>query len=183
MADALLQILASVRDGSKRRAWRITGDYGVGKSSMALVLARLLSDPSAKDAKRVAKTIGWRSGDTPRRFLPVLVTGSRESITTAVARAIRESTLHPDFEDLVTPRIEVALAACETTGSVRALEQLVSMLTKRAADRDLGLLLIIDELGKLLEHAALNPDQEDVFALQRLAEMAARSNATPFLLI
>ncbi|MQB07191.1 ATP-binding protein [Agrobacterium tumefaciens] len=183
MTDALLQILASVRDGSKRRAWRITGDYGVGKSSMALVLARLLSDPSAKDAERVAKTIGWRSGDTPRRFLPVLVTGSRESIATAVARAIRESTLHPDFDDLLTPRIEVALAACETSGSVRALEQLVSMLTKRAADRELGLLLIIDELGKLLEHAALNPDQEDVFALQRLAEMAARSNATPFLLI
>src|SRR5215510_12147222 len=52
MADALHQILASVREGSKRRAWRITGDYGVGKSSMALVLARLLSDPSGADVRR-----------------------------------------------------------------------------------------------------------------------------------
>lgn len=183
MADALHQILASVRDGSKRRAWRITGDYGVGKSSMALVLARLLSDPLAKDSKRVAKTIGWRLGDTGRRFVPILVTGSRESIPTAVARAVRESMLHPDFGNLLNSRMEAALDACETTGSVRSLEQLVSLMTKRAADRDLGLLLIIDELGKLLEHAALNPDQEDVFALQRLAEMAARSNASPFLLV
>jgi len=183
MADALHQILASVRDGSKRRAWRITGDYGVGKSSMALVFARLLSDPSGKDSKRVAKAIGWRPGNNDRRFLPILVTGARESIPTAVARAIRESMLHPDFADLLNSRVEAALEACETSGSVRSLEQLISLMTKRTADRDLGLLLIIDELGKLLEHAALNPDQEDVFALQRLAEMAARSNASPFLLV
>lgn len=183
MADALLQILASIRDGSKRRAWRITGDYGVGKSSMALVLARLLSDPKAKDAKRIAKAIGWRSTETGQNFLPILVTGSRESIPAAVARAVRESVLHPKFKDLLNSRMEAALDACETTGSVRSLEQLVSLMIKRAAEQNLGLLLIVDELGKLLEHAALNPDQEDVFALQRLAELAARSNATPLLLV
>ena len=59
MAEALHRILESIQDGSKRRAWRITGDYGVGKSSLALVLSRLLSDPSAGDAQRVAKAIGW----------------------------------------------------------------------------------------------------------------------------
>ncbi|MGP4693888.1 ATP-binding protein [Agrobacterium cavarae] len=183
MADALLQILASVRDGSKRRAWRITGDYGVGKSSLALVLARLLSDPTATDAKQVSNTIGWHPADTVQRFLPILVTGSRESIPTAVARAVRESIVDPDLEDFLNSRMEAALEACETTGSVRSLEQLVSVMIKRAADRNLGLLLIIDELGKLLEHAALNPDQEDVFALQRLAELAARSNTSPLLLV
>ncbi|WFU51864.1 hypothetical protein [Sinorhizobium terangae] len=183
MADALRQILSSVRNGSKRRAWRITGDYGVGKSSMALVLARLLADPSGKDSKRVAKAIGWRAGNNDRRFLPILVTGSRESIPSAVARAIREGIIHSACADLLDAQVEAALEACETTGSVRSLEQLISLMTKRTANRDLGLLLIIDELGKLLEHAALNPDQEDVFPLQRLAEMAARSNASPFLLV
>ncbi len=183
MADALLQILASVRDGSKRRAWRITGDYGVGKSSMALVLARLLSDPTAKDAQQVANSIGWHPSDTVQRFVPVLVTGSRESIPTAVARAVRESIVDPGLKDFLNSRMEAALEACETTGSVRSLEQLVSAMIKRAAERNLGLLLIIDELGKLLEHAALNPDHEDVFALQRLAELAARSNTSPLLLV
>ncbi|WP_142781935.1 ATP-binding protein [Agrobacterium sp. T29] len=183
MADALLQILASVRDGSKRRAWRITGDYGVGKSSMALVLARLLSDPTAKDTKQVAKAIGWHPADTVQRFVPILVTGSRESIPTAVARAVRESMSDSESKDFLNPRMEAALEACETAGSVRSLEQLVSAMTKRAAALNLGVLLIIDELGKLLEHAALNPDQEDVFALQRLAELAVRSNSSPLLLV
>ncbi|NRQ17687.1 ATP-binding protein [Ensifer sesbaniae] len=183
MADALHQILSSVRRGSKRRAWRITGDYGVGKSSMALVLARLLADPSGKDSKRVAEAIGWRADNDDRRFLPILVTGSRESIPSAVARAIREAVIHSACADLLDAQVEAALEACETTGCVRSLEQLISLMTKRTANRDVGLLLIIDELGKLLEHAALNPDQEDVFALQRLAEMAARSNASPFLLV
>ena len=43
-----------------------------------------------------------------------------------------------------------------------------------------GLLLIIDELGKLLEYAASHPDDGDVFILQELAEAAARSES-PFL--
>jgi hypothetical protein len=35
-----------------------------------------------------------------------------------------------------------------------------------------GLLFIFDELGKNLEYAARNPESEDVFLLQRLAEEA-----------
>jgi hypothetical protein len=38
-----------------------------------------------------------------------------------------------------------------------------------------GVLLILDELGKFLEYAALHPDREDIFVLQTLAEAAARS--------
>jgi len=45
-----------------------------------------------------------------------------------------------------------------------------------------GLLLILDELGKLLEHAALHPQQSDVYLLQQLGEMAARSEQPFFTL-
>lgn len=183
VVDALHQILASLRAGSKRRAWRITGDYGVGKSSMALALARLLSDPAGQDTQRLAKAIGWARADTDRQLLPILVTGSRESIPAAIARGVRESLSLQNAADILNPRVQAALEACETTGSIRALEQLISQLLKRASQRDLGILLVIDELGKLLEYAAMNPDREDVFALQRLAELAARSSANPFLLL
>nr|WP_321526615.1 hypothetical protein [uncultured Cohaesibacter sp.] len=183
MAEALRRILESTEGGSKRRAWRITGDYGVGKSSMALVLARLLSDPLASDAQRVAATIGWSADRCSKRYLPILVTGSRESIPTVVARGIRESITEHGFGELISARLEASIAACEAQGSVRALEQLISCLMKLAADRDLGVLLVVDELGKLLEHAAMNPDHEDVFALQRLGELAARSGNKPFLLV
>ena len=38
-----------------------------------------------------------------------------------------------------------------------------------------GVLLIIDEMGKFLEHAALHPKDSDIFVLQELGEAAARS--------
>lgn len=183
MADALHRILDSVRVGSKRRAWRITGDYGVGKSSLALVLARMLSDPTAKDAQRVVKAIGWDRRDDHKRFLPILVTGSRENIPSAVARGVRESLLQQGGTDVMSARLEACIVACETEGSARALEQLITQLVKRTTDRGLGVLLVIDELGKLLEYAAMNPDHEDVFALQRVGEMASRSGDRPFLLV
>ncbi len=183
MVEALHRILESTEDGSRRRAWRITGDYGVGKSSLALVLARLLSDPSANDAQRVATAVGWNQDYSGKRFLPILVTGSRESIPTAIARGVRDSIMQQRISELINARLEASIAACEAQGSVRALEQLLSCLVRRATDRGLGVLLVVDELGKLLEYAAMNPDREDVFALQRLGELAARSGDRPFLLV
>ncbi|MBI4027028.1 MAG: hypothetical protein HY360_18735, partial [Verrucomicrobia bacterium] len=46
-----------------------------------------------------------------------------------------------------------------------------------------GLLLIIDELGKFLEFAALHPQRQDVFLLQRLAETASRSGDEPLFVV
>src|SRR5262249_51031657 len=46
-----------------------------------------------------------------------------------------------------------------------------------------GLLLILDELGKFLEFAALHPERQDVFLLQRLAEAASRSAEEPFFIV
>lgn len=183
VADALQQILGSLRTGSKRRAWRITGDYGVGKSSMALVLARLLSGSESDDSRRIAARLGLADHALQVPLLPVLITGSRESIPSAVARGVRESLGHPSAAGLCDAKLEAALEALEASASVRAIEQFVSLLIKRATECGKGVLLIIDELGKLLEYAAMHPDHEDVFALQRLAEMAARSTAAPFLLL
>jgi hypothetical protein len=46
-----------------------------------------------------------------------------------------------------------------------------------------GLLLILDELGKFLEFAALHPSRQDVFLLQRLAEAASRSRSEPLFVV
>ena len=42
-----------------------------------------------------------------------------------------------------------------------------------------GVLLILDELGKFLEYAAMHPEKQDIYILQRLAESASRSGGTP----
>ncbi|MBI4524601.1 MAG: hypothetical protein HY695_12405 [Deltaproteobacteria bacterium] len=46
-----------------------------------------------------------------------------------------------------------------------------------------GTLLILDEVGKFLEFAALNPEEQDVYFLQKLAEMAARSGKRPLMVV
>jgi len=46
-----------------------------------------------------------------------------------------------------------------------------------------GLLLIVDELGKFLEFAALHPQRQDIFLLQRLAEVASRSGNKPLFVV
>jgi hypothetical protein len=49
--------------------------------------------------------------------------------------------------------------------------------------RSKGLFLVLDELGKFLEFAALHPERQDVFILQRLAEIASRSADEPIFLV
>ena len=51
------------------------------------------------------------------------------------------------------------------------------------AGKGTGLLIILDELGKFLEFAALHPDRQDFFLLQNLAEAAARSGKHPLLVV
>jgi hypothetical protein len=46
-----------------------------------------------------------------------------------------------------------------------------------------GLLVVVDEMGKFLEYAALHPEQGDTQVLQEMAEQAARSRENPVLLV
>jgi hypothetical protein len=185
MADAFLRIAEGLAAGSGRRAWRVTGDYGVGKSSFALVLAHLLFDRSPPEISRIARAVDWPKRIRP--MFPVLVTGSREGIIAAIARGISEALRKRRSQRGRVPQAVIDLIAyadkLETSSDLKGLERLVEMTRKHAADNEQGMLLVIDELGKNLEHAAQRPELEDVFVLQRLAELAARSGDRPFVLL
>jgi hypothetical protein len=189
MADAFMRIADGLKAASGRRAWRITGDYGVGKSSFALVLAHLFGSRSANAAGRIADLLGWPAtvGGTAPVLLPVLLTGAREGLVPALARGIGDALSRRQSPKGRKTRAHTVLveqaAAAEISGELADLERLVEALREQAAADGMGVLLIVDELGKLLEHAAQRPDREDVFALQRLAEIAARSGDRPFLLL
>jgi len=186
MAEAFRRIADGLRVNSGRRAWRITGDYGVGKSSFALVLAHLFQDRSPFAVSRIADAIGWPSDDVnPPALIPLLVTGSREGIVPALARGIAESLRRRKPARGRMPKVLVQLidqaGEVEAEGDAVGLERLLDAV--RAYADEAGVLLIIDELGKLLEHASQRHEHEDVFVLQRLAEMAARSGDQPFILL
>lgn len=90
------RIVEGLRPGAGHRAWRITGDYGTGKSSFALMLAHLLCDPGAPALEHVRHAMNQESeGDAQHSVLvhmvPVLVTGAREPLVPAVARAVGQA--------------------------------------------------------------------------------------------
>ena len=85
------RIVGGVQPGSAHRAWRVTGDYGTGKSSFALILARLLHDPTSPSVEPIRQAIEEDKTSLLDgvRMLPVLVTGAREPLVPSVARALR----------------------------------------------------------------------------------------------
>lgn len=169
------RIIDGLGKGSTRRAWRITGDYGTGKSSFALVLAHLLrTSPPHGPARDILAKL--RSNVTlSRPLLPVLVTGRRSRLVPAIAEAAvrsAEAVAHRDDE----ANEHFARAS---DGDVKHLLRGLQCLARSHG----GVLLVLDELGKFLEHAAAHPEHDEVFSLQELAEHANGSGDRPLLLV
>lgn len=173
---------------SSQRAWRITGDYGTGKSSFALALAHTLSNPQGLPVN-LRRALNLRNlGIEKRQLLPVLVTGSRgpavKALLHAVATALEEAHPRGRKPELID-RLRT-IAGNEQPGradaqTARLLSEAARHVTK--SGRADGLLIVIDELGKFLEYAALHPDRQDIYFLQEIAEAASRSGDAPVVIV
>jgi hypothetical protein len=172
---------------SAQRAWRLTGDFGTGKSSFALALAHLFGGNDGLPAD-LRQAVDFRGLGIKRpNLLPVLVTGSRSQIGTAIleslARALEESCPLGRRPQI----IEKTKAAARKPERATA-ETAISLLSEAALylrenEKASGVLLVLDELGKFLEFAALHPERQDIYFLQTLAEAAARSRDNPVVVI
>jgi hypothetical protein len=159
--DSISRIIAGLHKGATQRAWRLTGDYGSGKSEFALALARVLAGNKAQLPRSL-------QGFVPvKRLQPLAATGDSEPLACTVMRALRVS-CPPTSR---TPTTERVLAALEEAGA-KARRQGYS-----------GILLILDELGKNLEYTARNAHESDIFLLQRMAELASRSADKPICIL
>jgi hypothetical protein len=159
----------------------LTGPYGSGKSSLAVFLSRLLAGDEnsrftarKKLPKRLRSKVEMLVGDSRRGWLPVHVVGRRAPATTLIREALREA-IHvrwPNRKALVE-----ALDDSRTDGSdiTSTLGKIGSILARENS----GLVLIIDEMGKVLEHAALNGGDLHIF--QDLAEVLADIGCPVFL--
>lgn len=159
--QTLERITTGFRSKSTQRAWRLTGDYGSGKTDFGLVLARVAKGAKAELPKDL------RRFTSRNAFLPVLATGDSEPLGATVLRALNhvpeKRHKHPSTQEI--------------------LKAVRDAVTKAKRKRFAGLLLVLDELGKNLEHITRNPDSDDIFLLQRLAEEAARSADKPFSIV
>ena len=186
-------------DQRRHRAWTLTGPYGSGKSAFLLFLAGVLGPAGSATGRLARKLLKEQDpqlinelsscGAISREgFCPVLVSGSPGSIIEAILKATcrdvrplynvgRPSAAYKEIEQLSRRRA----GEVSPRRLVNALSELTESL--RDAGKARGLLLVIDELGKFLEHAALGRGTTDLFVLQELAEATAKSKEPTTLLV
>jgi len=183
------RLLQGLSPKSGQRAWRVTGDYGTGKSSFALALAHLLYGEGRGLPQEVRKCVDFRSLGLKRpHLLPVLVTGTRaslgESLRMALARSLEELCRHgkpPQLISRLRTPAEKKTGTQDGSEDIHLLEDAGRYL--RHSGKADGIVIILDEMGKFLEFAALHPDRQDIYLLQMLAEAASRSGDTPIFMV
>ena len=181
-----------VRDGlrpeSGRRAWRITGDYGSGKSSFALLIANELAGRDSGLSPQLVRVSSRKSAPSELpRLLPVLVTCSRQSLGRSILQGLQHAlsfVYRQGGHSNAGKAIEEILAVPVDPKDDDIIKAILDARNRVIADRKSGgLLIVVDELGKYLEYAAQNPTSQDVFLLQQLAEAASRSGDSPLFLV
>lgn len=185
--DALARIVAGLDEHPNRRAFRLIGAFGAGKSSFALLLAHYLRSGYSGLPKSLRER--WNRPAVPGRpgLVPVLVTGSRERINVAILRGLLH-TLETQVNGSSPRVLSKVAAALKGKGAKVTDEATLELL--QFANRELignhgskGLIVILDELGKFLEFAVLHPERQDVFILQQLAEMSCGSSQHPMFVV
>jgi hypothetical protein len=87
--ENLTRLRTGLNPASGQRAWRITGDYGSGKSSFALLLAHAFAGKDSSLPPQIRRSLDLTApARAGIRLLPILITGSRERLATAVFQAV-----------------------------------------------------------------------------------------------
>lgn len=170
--DAALRILAGLSAESRQRAFRIVGPYGAGKSAFGVFLAQLMRERGCGHGHATAllsDVVRESVGVAPWR--PVIVSGRRVSFARELLRIVidgcREKSV---ISDELKASAESILDR-DNAPDVQAVTALVAEMAAELRDRTgEGLLLLVDEMGRFLEHAAANMGIEDPSIFQTLAE-------------
>ena len=146
---------------TSQRAFTVTGPYGGGKSSLAVMINGLISNDEsirktvldkfkAKDDQSIIDA--W---NVSNKWQSIQLIGTQESIKTSLGNILKDKFNYDD----------------ELESSTKIIAKLISIAEDKNTD---GLLITIDELGKFLDHAAATDG--DIYFLQELAESASRIN-------
>ena len=205
--SCLERLAEGLLTNSTSRAWRLTGDYGTGKSSFALVLAHLFSGHKDGVCKNLRESIKIEKSCLDElNLIPILVTGNRSPLKIALQSALQKSIdnvignsktkLPTQLQRIVeisnediSSRVKSSLFSDEldeisSIGDEDIVEAFIEFSRfVKSKSIGSGILLILDELGKFLEFAAMYPERQDIYLLQQLAEAASRSGDAPLFLL
>lgn len=148
-------------------AFTWTGPYGSGKSSLVVALSALLS--SSNDMRSAAtKAVGkaaaseiWKAMAPGQKGWDIVAVVGRRDNPTDVLKEALQRTFQSDVD------------AKKTWGEGSVVEFLEQKAESYVSGEG-GVIVFVDEMGKLLEAAGQN--QGDIYVFQQLAEAACRSN-------
>jgi hypothetical protein len=186
--DCLGRMAIGLKPNSGQRAWRVTGDYGSGKSSFALMFAHWLAGDDSKFPPEIRKATAFHQFGVPRpQFVPTLVTCSRRPLGVSILKSLQH-TLGNVYKNGKSAKHASKIQRCVESKYEPTEDEIFELIQGVNAqiiadNKGEGLLLVIDELGKFLEFAAAYPNREDVYFLQRLAEAASRSGEQPLFVV
>jgi hypothetical protein len=145
-------------------AYTWTGPYGTGKSTLARNLLSFLTDKPNYDTNA---SFSYPS-ETAEILKKAFFTRSENWTSIAIVG------LRRPFEEVLFEKLnEIGPLKTKVNKDTKGLVTAIESFIENGRGRQ-GLILIIDEMGKFLEHAVA--ESGDVYIYQLLAEAAARSN-------
>ncbi len=187
--DIVHRLAATAAATTAGGAWSITGPYGSGKSSLAVLLdgvfgeagsvrhaALSLIDEVDPEIRSVIADAHNRHATERSGFNRAVVTAGREPISHTVLRALQSAVLRrfgrlPSSSNFPAVKaLKAALADAASEDPRRTGPSPAALLdVARGLAADAPLLIVIDEFGKNLEAVDQSPDT-DPYLLQQLAE-------------
>lgn len=177
--EALRRLVAGLAKSSTQRAFRLTGPYGSGKSSFALLLCRLVMPEGREAATRLASAAGVPEAAELALHDVLVLSGRRSSFARDLLNLVGSRAAELGT-DAVSTSISAAAQLSEpglvARAAVDGLDALARATLARTGHR---ILLVVDEMGRYVEHAASNPRTEDPSIFQQLAERAGGGSGPP----
>ena len=164
-------------------AWNIVGPYGTGKSAFARYISCLLGPGDREPALRICQERDSALADNFRRilgesrgFCPVKIIGCPQSLPERMLARLSASA--DDFfavcgEKNPLPKTVFRAAPEKSFGAAGAA--LIKINRAVVASGGAGMLVLVDEMGKFLEHEVHSPTAASAHMMQWLAEYTAES--------
>ena len=167
--DAALRILDALGPTSRQRAFRLVGAYGSGKSAFGLFLARLLGERGRGPATGLFAS-AFPDLPPPPHWQSIVLVGRRVSFARELLRGLSGSPPVLRVSDTLLDRARSLHSQDPTPDTLEVTDLLADVADDLRARTGAGLLLVVDEMGRFLEHAAAHSSVEDPSIFQSLAE-------------
>ena len=194
------QVAETAALGKSGGAWSLTGPYGSGKSSLAILLDALFG-PSSKTRYKALKLLDeaspsvgkliqeshYRYRTNTKGFHRGLVTACREPLCLTLLRALNVAVIRsygkipPIGKFQAAKLLRQALKDAENDDPTTVPSPTAVVEIARCLAKDAPLLLVIDEFGKNLE-TIRDDNNTDPYLLQQLAEAGQGSGLPIFIL-